>query len=180
MTRAQFALAESDGAFYGRSIELINGELIDKRPKSRPHSIVLAYLNAWLIGAFGFRFVNSETSIDVTPEDNPTSQPEPDLIVLNRESRTIRDANPQPADLRLVIEVADTSLTLDRTAKAKLYARAGIVEYWIADVVSRRIYVHRQPADGAYRAISVYDENDSVASLAAPDHPVVVREVFEG
>ena len=67
-------------------LELIDGELIDRRMgKNRPHIIALFVLHEWLAGVFGFQRVTKEDPIDVSPEDNPTSQPGPDLVVL-RES----------------------------------------------------------------------------------------------
>ena len=86
-------------------------------------------LQDWLTQVFGARFVNPEAPIDVAPEDNPTNEPVPDLIVLKRSFSKFRSASPQPEDLDLVVEVADTTLTFDLTVKAALYARAQIVEY---------------------------------------------------
>src|SRR5947209_7069527 len=95
--------------------------------------------------AFGERFVHPESPIDVAPEDNPTNEPEPDLIVLNRDLSNFSSANPRPQDLHLVVEVSDTTLNFDLTIKTALYARAGIVEYWVLDVSGRRLIVHRDP-----------------------------------
>ena len=68
--------------------------------------------------------------------------PKPDLIVLNREFETF-DSNPQPQDIALLVEIADSTLNFDLTIKAALYARAGIAEYWVLDVVAKRLIVHR-------------------------------------
>jgi hypothetical protein len=79
-----------------------------------------------VVARFGERYVNVEAPIDVAPEDNPTNEPEPDLIVLTRPSLEF-DRNPQAvADLRLVIEISDSTLGFDLKTKAALYARAGI------------------------------------------------------
>src|SRR5215813_5718981 len=64
-------------------LELVEGELIDKMGKERPHTVWLVVLQEWLGSVFGPRFVNPETPIDVAPEDNPTNEPQPDIIVLN-------------------------------------------------------------------------------------------------
>ncbi len=74
-----------------------------------------------------------EAPIDVSPNDNPTNEPVPDLIVLNHDSATIVSGNPQPSDLNLIVEISDSTL-FDLTTKAWLYARAGILEYWVLDV----------------------------------------------
>ena len=61
--------------------------------------------------------------------------------------------HPGPADLHIVVEVADSTLRSDRVAKAALYARAGIGEYWIVDIVGRQLFVHRQPLPNGYADI---------------------------
>ncbi len=99
------------GIFEQQRVERIEGELIDKIPKNRPHVDALMLLFSWLIQVFGSRRVNPEAPIDVAPEDNPTNEPQPDLIVLNREYSGFRPAIPQPKDLDLVVEIADSSLT---------------------------------------------------------------------
>jgi len=83
-------------------------------------------LHAWLVATFGARFVVQEGPIDVAPEDNPTNEPEPDLAVLSRDISAFPRDNSRPQDLRLVIEVAESTLDFDLLTKARLYARAGI------------------------------------------------------
>jgi Uma2 family endonuclease len=159
-------------------LELVNGELISKMGKKRPHVIALNLLRGWLETTFGLVFVNSEAPIDVSPEDNPTNEPEPDIIVLNRPQSTILQSNPGPADLVLVAEISDTTVGFDRTAKAALYARAGIQEYWILDLAGRRLIVHRQPEGGRYASVVAYGEGERVAPLAAPDQAVNISDVL--
>ena len=127
---------------------------------------------------FGLLFVNPEAPIDVAPEDNPTNEPEPDIIVLKRELSHFRSANPKPEDLHLVVEIADTSVRFDLTTKAALYARAGITEYWVLDVAGRRLLVHREPRSGHYASVVAYSEEESVAPLAAPQKNFRVADAF--
>src|SRR5258708_7496245 len=101
--------------------------------KKRPHTNSLMLLLVWLVEVFGARLVNPETPIDVAPEDNPSNEPQPDLIVLKRDFSHFKSENPRPQDLQLVVEVADSTLGFDLTKKARLYARAGIVEYWVLE-----------------------------------------------
>jgi len=167
-TRAECEIVEAAGIFDQQRVELIEGELIDKIGKNRPHVDTAALLIGWLIQVFGLRFVNTEAPIDVAPEDNPTNEPQPDIIVLRRNYSGFRSATPQPLDLDLVVEIADTSLQFDLTIKAALYARAGIAEYWILDVTSRRLLVHRNPQGSQYESVISYNEDESVAPLSAP------------
>jgi Uma2 family endonuclease len=135
-------------------------------------------MHAWLLRVFGEQFVEQETSIDVAREDNPVN--EPDLIVLSKLSREIRDQNPQPSEIRLAGEIADSTLKFDLTVKAQLYARAGIVEYWVVDIPGRRIVVHRDPRDGQYQSVVAYAEQESVKPLASPHHEFSVGAAFAG
>jgi len=177
-TRSECALVETTGLFDQERVELIDGELISKMGKKRPHVHTGTLLFGWLIRVFGDGFVNSEAPIDVAPEDNPTNEPVPDLIVLKRSYSGSWSATPQPEDLELVVEVADTSLTFDLTVKAALYARAAIVEYWVLDVSGRRLVVHRDPRDGRYQSIVAFSEHESAAPLAAPDSAFRVGDAF--
>jgi Uma2 family endonuclease len=129
-TRAQCAPLEASGLLDQESLELVGGELISKIGTKRPHVNSFSVLYAWLMQVFGWRFVNAGAPIDVAPEDNPTNELVPDLIVL-RQDLFHYSANPQPQDLWLIVEIADTSLTFDLTVKAALYARAGVPEYWV-------------------------------------------------
>ena len=72
-------------------------------------------------------------------------------------------------DRPLVVEVADSTLRFDRSVKARLYAHAGIVEYWVYDVNGERLIVYLDPRDGEYQSIQAYGKDESVAPLAAPD-----------
>lgn len=177
-TRLECASLEASGLWDRQHLELVDGELISKMGKNRPHVNALVLLQAWLVRVFGVEYVNPEAPIDVAPEDNPTNEPEPDLIVLTRPLREFQNANPRPGDLRLVVEISDSTLGFDLTAKAALYARAAIVEYWVLDIPARRLVVHRDPRDGQYRSVTVYSELESVAPLAAPGHEFRIGDGF--
>ena len=176
-TRAECELLERAGVLELERFELIAGELILKMGKNHPHMLSLLLLMSWLQGVFGNLFVVPEASIDLHPEDNPTSEPEPDVIVLNRSMREL-SARPRPADLRLVAEVADTTLSFDLAVKARLYARAGIAEYWVLDLRGRRLISHRRPEGGCYLDVVAYSEDEMVSTLSAPAVSIRVGELF--
>ncbi len=152
--------AEADRlSAVGLSLELVNGELIDHMGKKPPHVYWKNVLFDWLAEQFGSGYARAEDPIDVAPQDNPTSEPEPDLIVTVQSIRVTRGSNPEPDDLRLVVEVSDSTFDYDRTVKASLYARAGIREYWIVDVriaEAPRLLIHLEPRDGSYRKFSAH------------------------
>jgi|SRR6478672_6231157 len=177
-TRAECEALETTGLLDQQNLELVDGELISKMGKNRPHTNALVFVHLWLIRVFGGEFLNPETPIDVRPEDNHTNEPQPDIIVLKRPSWEFKKANPQPADLHLVVEVSDTSLGFDLTKKAALYARAGITEYWVLDVAACRLVVHREPIGGRYVSVAVYGDQETVAPLAAPGSEFRVADAF--
>ena len=177
-TRAECAALEAAGLWDRQRLELVQGELISKTGKKRFHVNALVAVQAWLVRTFGEQFLNPEAPIDVAPEDNPADEPEPDLIVLTRPSSEFQDANPRPGDLRLVVEISDSTLGFDLTTKAELYARAGIVEYWVLDVAARRLVVHDDPHEGLYRSVTAYGEHETASPLASPQSEFRVASAF--
>jgi len=177
-TRAECAALEASGIWEAQKLELIDGELISKMGKNRPHVRALVRMMKLLVEVFGWDRVNPEAPIEVASRDNPTNEPEPDLIVL-RQISSFPTTAPKPTDLDLVVEIADTTLRFDLTVKAELYARAGIVEYWVLDLTGRRLIVHREPQAGSYRSIIAYSESEMVAPLASPQNELLVTDLFE-
>jgi len=177
-SREECAQLATSGLLEKERLELINGELISKMGKNRPHANAFRLMLVWLQETFGNQFVDPEAPIDVAPNDNDLNEPEPDLLVLNRPCDTFTSANPQPQDVSLLVEIADTSLNFDRTVKAALYARAGINEYWIVDVAGRRLFCHRNPDAGRYSSLVVYSEDELIAPLAAPDKEFSASQVL--
>ena len=119
-TRTECATIETSGLLDQQNLELIEGDLIDRKGKTPRHVDAASLLSGWLIQVFGVRFVNLNAPIEVAPEDNQTNEPVPDLIVLKRSFSKFGLARAQPEDLDLVVEVADTTLTFDLTVKAAL------------------------------------------------------------
>ncbi len=79
----------------------------------------------------------------------------------------------------LLVEVADTSLSYDRTVKLPLYARAGIAAYWIVDLTRRVLHAYRDPEGDNYRAVSTHREGDRIALALQPDIVVPLQRVFD-
>ena len=180
MTRADRAVLEMNGLLDLEGIELIEGDLIKKMPKYWLHINAVQTLLHWLFGAFGSEFVASEASINVAPEDNPTSEPEPDLVVLKRPRKGFKgSAKPGPEDLHLIVEVSGATLEFDSTVKAELYARARVPEFWVLDLKGRRMGVHRDPQLGGYQSIVWLGEHETISPLAAPDAQFLVGSSLE-
>ena len=173
-TREECQIFEGSDVWAGQHFELIEGELINKMGKHLPHTLGLRRVVEVLRQVFGFDLVVQETTIGVAPKDHATSEPEPDAIVLKRSPSEIRGVEPEAGDIILLVEVADTTLSFDITAKAALYARAQIADCWVLDLNGRSLIVHRDPAGGVYKSVIAYSEHERVAPLAAPERELPV------
>ena len=177
-TRAELNALDHAGLLAGQHLELIAGELLNKMGKNRPHVNATTRLRLWMERVFGAEFVACEAPIEVAPSDQPSSEPEADLVALKSSSDPFKLTTPLPSDLALVVEVADSSLDLDLTIKAHLYARAGVAEYWVLDINGRRLIVHREPHAGHYKSVTAYNDQEQLAPLAAPDSIFQVASAF--
>jgi len=171
-TREECQASECAGLWQGQHYELIEGELIDKMGKKRRHVQAARSVAHALEQIFRWDFIATEAPIDVSPEDNPASEPEPDVYVLR--TRAWPGNNPRPEHLALVVEISDSTLNFDLGVKAGLYARAGIVEYWVLDLNSRRLIVHRDPSGSVYKTVVAYSESEGVAPLSSQQEVLVI------
>jgi Uma2 family endonuclease len=154
-------------------VELIEGEIVEMSPIGEPHAAVVATLTNLLMHRIGDRaWFWGQSPVRVPP----SSKPQPDLAFLRM--RSYRREGATTADALLFIEVADTSLHYDRTVKLRLYARAGIPEYWIADVNTDTVEVYRSPSGERYAERLVFARGESVAPLAFPDAVIAVDAIF--
>jgi Uma2 family endonuclease len=167
--RADLERFEASELWEDRKFELIEGELYDRMGKNRPHVIAMKAIAAWLSKTFGHEFVEQESIVEPASVDAAINRPEPDVAVLRQPTAAYADRHPGPADIRLLVEVSDSSLRFDLQTKASLYARAGIEDYCVLDINGRRLFVHRDPKDGAYQQHFVLTETESIAPLAAPE-----------
>jgi len=182
-TTAKFTVQEYDriiasGAFGGmhpRHIELIRGELREMGPIGPEQADVVAWLTLWSArsappGSIGVR-VQSPLALK-----SADSEPEPDILWVK--PKRFLDSHPTPSDVLLLIEVADSSLDFDRSEKAKLYAEAGIQDYWIVNLVERAIEVRRDLEGGRYRSLRSFGPGEAVRPLEAPTARLAFDDVF--
>ncbi len=157
-------------------IELIDGDLIDMAPIGRAHAGIVNALAEALVEACARRaIVSTQNPIRL----DQVSEPQPDLAVLRRRADFYIDGEPAvPADVLLVVEVADSSLKFDREVKLPLYARAGIPEFWIVDVKRRVVEVHRKPDGHGYAEVATHATGSQVVLARAPEIVVTVSLVF--
>ncbi|MFO0823314.1 MAG: Uma2 family endonuclease [Gemmataceae bacterium] len=147
----------------GEPIELLEGSLVHKMPRGTPHDSALQFLTNRLIrmlpAGWDFRCASAVTL-------PPSSEPEPDGAIVRGTSALYRGRHPGPADIGLLIEVAASSLLIDRHDKGRIYAEAGIPVYWVVNVEDRVIEVYTQPtgtgAAAAYAKCDVFAVGASV------------------
>jgi Uma2 family endonuclease len=106
------------------------------------------------------------------------SEPEPDIAIVRLRSDDYVDSHPAPADIILVIEVADSSIKFDRETKAPLYAAAGISEYWIVNLIDNRLEIYRQPEGAIYASIQIVTPPQSIALPQFSDIVVQTSDLF--
>ncbi len=151
--------------------ELIRGEVIDKMPQGKDHSRCLDRLMRVLIGLIALpTTVRCQSPVVLTD-----SMPEPDFSI-STPSETRDDEHPAAADIYLLIEVSDSTLTGDRTIKLMLYAENNIPEYWIVSLPDDCVEVYKQPvaAEQRYDSRVVYGRGQSVPLAIAGLAPVSV------
>ena len=152
--------------------EFIEGIIYQPMTKHSPHIITLLLVYQWLVRVFGLDFVQKEDPIAFPGAAGKINEPEPNTAVLSRKTTSFLSGRPGPEDITLIVEVADSTLWFDRNTKARVYARAGVAEYWVMDVNRRQIYRHRKPGRNGYREIVTFGENETIA---APERTETVR-----
>ncbi len=178
--RVEYERLVDIGLFMGERLELLDGALVVREPQGSPHAAITGKVGRVLGAAFGHGWhVRLHSPLAL----GDFSEPEPDVAVVAGESEDYIAAHPSTAVL--VVEVADSSLWLDRRFKAAIYARAGLREYWIVNLVDRIVEVHREPhapagaeEDWSYRTIEVLRPPSHVTPLAAPHHPTAVADLL--
>jgi Uma2 family endonuclease len=156
-------------------VELIRGEIVPKMAIGPRHSTCVKRFNQLLTQRATGRAI---TGIQ-DPVRLPDSEPEPDVSLLRPRADFYESGHPQPSDIFLIIEVADSSLDDDRNIMKPLYAESGIQEYWIANLQDNCLEVHRGPqSDGTYQETRVLKRGESTDIAALPGLIIAVDEVL--
>lgn len=174
--RTEYERLVDAGLLHGEPIELIDGQLVVAEPQGAYHASALTRADYALRAVLPPGWI-VRVQAPVSLDDH--SEPEPDLAVVRGRPGDYRDAHPtRPA---LAIEVAESSLEFDRQHKGSLYARAGLDDYWIVNLVERVLEVYRDPEPDAsalhgwrYATVAVLPREAIVTPLAWPaiDIPV--------
>ena len=182
-TIAHFSLEQYEhmvdvGAFAGpfeRRVELLRGEIVMMRRIGPPHHHCLILLTDWSYQVVPLEKIAISVQGPVRIPAND-SEPEPDLVWAVRRDYSKR--HPEPQEVLLLVEIADSSLEVDRSIKLSVYAEAGISEYWIVNLLDRQIEVYRDPSGKSYQQKTIHRGNEAVHPLAIPEAGLAPSRLF--
>jgi Uma2 family endonuclease len=179
-TRVEYDRLVDLGVFEGEALELIAGQLVVAEPHGAYHASAISAVDYAVRAALppGW-LVRIQLPVSLDEE----SEPEPDLVVVPGRPGNYREAHPdRPV---LAIEVAESSLSFDREHKGSLYARAGVQDYWIVNLVDHVLEVFRDPGPDPsalhgwrYRSATTLPRSTSVAPLAFPSSRIAVADLL--
>jgi Uma2 family endonuclease len=156
-------------------VELIKGEIVEMAPIGRRHNAFVGNLTQLLVLRLAGRAIVWVQSSIALADD---TEPRPDFAVLRRGAVSYKERDAWAEDALLVIEVADSSLAYDRSTKRRLYAEAGIPEYWVVDCAAETVEVHREPGPDGYREVRLVAGVGTLAPQAFPDVELRTTDIF--
>jgi Uma2 family endonuclease len=180
-TRLEYERMVDLGVFQpGDRIELVGGQLLVREPQGGPHMTAIGLAEDAFRAAFGAGWI-VRTQGPIALDDE--SEPEPDVAVVEGARRDFVSGHPgRPA---LVVEVAESSLALDRDHKGSLYARARVPEYWIVNLADRVLEVYREPVEAPaaaygwhYGTLLRLGPPDLISPLAAADARIAISDLL--
>ena len=163
------------GILCDRKVELLNGEIVEMSPEGEPHAYCSHEAGEYLADLLG----NLATIRQAKPITLPNgSEPEPDIAIVQRKGREYREHHPNPENIFWLIEYGNTSLEKDLEIKSKIYAQAGILEYWVVNLRKLHLVVFRDILDGEYATKQTLTTG-TIQPLAFPDISVEVEQVCD-
>jgi Uma2 family endonuclease len=178
-TRDEYYRMDELGWFHGQRTELIGGEVVVLSPQKHQHYVAKDKAAEQLKSAFREGYWIREQG---PVQCGDASEPEPDISVVHGARD---DYDDHPTHAVLVVEVSDTTLQFDRRQKMSLYAKCGVGEYWIVNLIDRVLEVHRtpeaddsQPFGARYRDVQQLRPGASVSPLEKPDREIPVADLM--
>jgi Uma2 family endonuclease len=156
-------------------VELIEGEIVEMAPIGDWHAGSVIDITHLLVTSFG--------DVAAVSVQNPVrldqyNEPQPDFALLHRRTGPARFQLPTPGEIFLLIEVADSSATVDRRIKMPLYARHAIVEVWLVDLRKATITVYRDPSHDGYRTELTIRRGERLSPLSFPDRVLSADDIL--
>jgi Uma2 family endonuclease len=176
LTRVEYYRMIETGIIHeGERVELISGQIFTMAAKGIRHTICTRRLFKQLLGLMSGQ-ADVQSQDPITLPNN--SEPEPDIVIARLREDNYETSYPAPADIILIIEVADSTLKFDRETKAPLYAAAGIREYWIFNLIDNCLEIHRQPEGALYTDVRSIEPSQSVALSQFPEITLNISDFF--
>jgi Uma2 family endonuclease len=167
------------GILDDRHVELLNGEIVEMPSEGMPHSSLSTGAKDYLSRLLGDRALVREGHPITLPSSN--SEPEPDLAIVQRLEENVEeeywDHHPYPENIYWLVEFSDSSLRKDLDSKSKVYAAAGISEYWVVNLQKMELVVMRDPVEGEYRS-QIICLSGTVSPLAFPEVSIEVAKLL--
>lgn len=155
-------------------VELLNEEIVEMSPIGTRHAACVKRLNQLFSQLLGERaLIGVQDPIRL----NNYSEPQPDLTLLQPRLDFYATAHPQPENVLLIVEVADTSADYDRQVKIPLYAESGIIEVWLVDLVGQYLKVYRQPSANGYRQVQQLQYNQKIF-IQVPNLEISIYDIL--
>ena len=170
-----YRMAETGILSVREPVELLDGQLIAMPPMGPRHGYTVSAVVTYFVERFSKRaYVSVQGPLTL----DEWSEAEPDVMLSALPAEQYAVAHPTPADVRLVVEVASSSLRYDAGMKLRAYARRGVYEYWIVDLEHEHVDVYREPEGERFRKHRRMGRGKSVAPLAFPDDAVAVNDIL--
>ena len=156
-------------------VELIEGEIIVMPPIGPGH--------AWEVDLTGDLIGRRLDNRYIVRNQNPIhlndgAEPQPDITIMLRRPEGYGSAHPTPADVLLVIEVADSSLEYDRNVKAHLYGRNNVPETWVKNLPEDCIERFTEPGPEGYAQHTVHHRGETITPVSLPDLELAVEDLL--
>lgn len=169
-----YAMAEAGILSEDDRVELLNGEIVEMSPIGSRHAACVDRLNRKLSQTVGnATLVRVQNPIRLSEH----SEPEPDLALLVPRDDFYAERHPEPDDVLLVVEVAETSAEFDRQVKLPLYAQAGVLEVWLIDLAEGRVETYRDPSPSGYGEVRQRESGETLSLKALPDVTMSTTEI---
>ncbi len=156
-------------------VELLEGEIVNMTPIGLQHIACVNRLNMLFTSLLGKNVIVSVQNPIVISD---ISAPQPDVTVLRPREDFYATSYITPADVLLLVEVADSSIGYDRAYKIPLYAKAGVEEVWLVDVQARTVTIYNQPSPGGYKVTTQAQGNQAIVSQSIPTISVNVSDII--
>ena len=162
------------GLLDNRQVELLQGKIVEMSPEGEAHAYFSSEAEDYLRGLLGDRATSRSGKPITLPDD---SEPEPDIAVVQKLGREYLQHHPYPENIFWLIEYSNTSLEKDLNIKTKIYAEAGIEEYWVVNLKKRQLVIFRDPQESEYASKSTFSDG-VVYPLTFPDLAVEVKRII--